>query len=162
PGERNFTGVPPVAETRYVSTEMVCQWGPDITQERIEEVARQHNLTIVNVQRSALTGGTLVRFRIGGNRATREVVRAMEAEQVISQPNYVYEAVQEPAAAQSAAGSAEQYVANKLRLAEAHRIATGKDVVVAVIDSAIDNTHPEFGKAIVEQYDAVGQPEKPH
>src|ERR1700752_2044987 len=35
PGERNFTGSPPVAETRFVTTEMVCQWGPDITQARI-------------------------------------------------------------------------------------------------------------------------------
>src|SRR6201988_750648 len=80
PGERNFTGIPPVAETRFVTTEMVCQWGPDITQARIEEIARQHDLIIVGIQRSLLTGGTPVHFRIGGNRATRDVVRAMEAE----------------------------------------------------------------------------------
>jgi subtilisin family serine protease len=140
---------------------MVCQWGPDITQERIEEIARQHNLAIVSVQRSVLTGGTLVHFRIGGNRAARDVVRAMEAEQIISQPNYVYEAVQEPAAAKSDSGSAEQYVANKLRLAEVHKVATGKGVTVAVIDSAIDTAHPEMGKAIAEKFDAVGKPDKP-
>src|SRR3954469_3370686 len=143
PGERNFTGIPPLAETRFVTTDMVCQWGPDITQARIEEVARQHNLTIVGVQRSVLTGGTLVHFRIGGNRVARDVVRAMEAERIISQPNYIYEAVQaiEPAAAGSASGSAEQYVANKLRLAEVHKIATGSGVTIAVIDSEIDNAH---------------------
>jgi hypothetical protein len=164
PGERNFTGVPPVTETRYLNTEMVCQWGPDITQARIEEVAREHNLTIVNVQRSALTGGTLVRFRIGGNRAARDVVSAMEALQIVSQPNYVYEAVQaaEPAAANSASASGEQYVATKLRLAEVHKIATGKGVTVAVIDSEVDKSHPEFGNAIAEEFDAVGQPDKPH
>lgn len=164
PGERNFSGIPPVAETRFITTEMVCQWGPDITQARIEEVARQHNLTIVSVQRSVLTGGTLVHFRIGGNRAARDVVRAMEAEQIISQPNYIYETVQaaEPAAADSASGSGEQYVANKLRLAEVHRIATGKGVTVAVIDSEIDNAHPEFKQAIAEKFDAVGKPDKPH
>ena len=162
PGERNFTGVPPVAETRYVNTEMVCQWGPDITPQRIEEIARQHNLTILAVQRSALTGGTLVHFRIGGNRPARDVVRAMEAEQIVSQPNYVYEAAQQPAAAQSNAGSSEQYVANKLRLAEVHKIATGKDVLIAVIDSEIDRKHPELANAIVEEFDAVGQAGKPH
>jgi hypothetical protein len=164
PGERNFTGVPPVAETRYLNTEMVCQWGPDVTDQRIEEIAREHNLTIVNRQRSALTGGTLVRFRIDGNRAARDVVRAMEAIQIVSQPNYVYEAVQaaEPAAANSAAAGGEQYVANKLRLAEVHKIATGKGVTVAVIDSEVDKAHPEFGNAIAEEFDAVGQPDKPH
>jgi len=162
PGERNFTGVPPIGETRFVSTEMVCQWGPDITQQRIEEIARQHNLTIVSVQRSELTGGTLVHFRIGGNRAAPAVVRAMEAAKIISQPNYVYEAAQDVAATKPTAAGSEQYVANKLRLAEAHKIATGKGVLVAVIDSEIDNAHPELAGAIAEKFDAVGQTDKPH
>ncbi len=164
PGERNFTGIPPVSETRFVSAEMVCQWGPDMTQAGIEAVARQHNLAILSVQRSVLTGGTLVHFRIGGNRAARDVVRAMEAERIISQPNYVYEAVQaaEPAAAETASGGSEQYAANKLRLAEVHKIATGKGVTIAVIDSEIDNAHPELKQAIAERFDAVGKPDRPH
>jgi subtilisin family serine protease len=92
------------------------------------------------------------------------VVRAMEAAQIVSQPNYIYEAVQaaEPAAADSSSGSGEQYVANKLRLAEAHKIATGKGVTVAVIDSEIDRAHPEFNNTIAEEFDAVGKPDKPH
>jgi hypothetical protein len=163
PYERDFTGIPPVSETRFVNTEMVCHWGADVSPQRIEEIARQHNLTIVAMQPSALTGGTLVHFLIGGNRSTRDVVRAMEAERIVSQPNYVYEAVQETAAAQSNAGGADpQYVANKLRLTEVHKIATGKDVMVAVIDSKVDDAHPELVKGIAERYDAVGKPDKPH
>jgi subtilisin family serine protease len=165
PGERNFTGVPPVAETRYVSTEMVCQWD-DITPQRIEEIARQHNLIILATQRSALTGATLVHFRIGGHRPARDVVRAMEAERIVSQPNYVYVVGQnaqgpEPAAAKSEAGD-QQYVANKLRLPEVHKIATGKGVTVAVIDSEIDQAHSELAKGIAERFDAVGKPDQPH
>jgi hypothetical protein len=168
PGERNFTGVPPVTETRYVDTEMVCQWGADMSPQAIEEVARRHNLTIVATQRSALTGATLVQFRIGGNRATRDVVRAMEAERILSQPNYIYllgqaAAAPEPAVAKSAASNDnQQYVANKLRLAEVHKIATGKGVTVAVIDSEIDRAHPELAKSIAERFDAVGKPDEPH
>ena len=140
---------------------------PTSRRSAIEEIARQHNLTIVATQRSALTGGTLVHFRIGGNRAARDVVRAMEAERIVSQPNYVYcsarRAAAETAAAQSGAGDDDQqYVANKLRLAEVHKIATGKDVMVAVIDSEIDDAHPELAKGIAEQFDAVGKPDKPH
>src|SRR3954452_5577344 len=41
PGERNFTGVPPVTETRYAAAEMVCQWGADMSPQAIEEVARR-------------------------------------------------------------------------------------------------------------------------
>src|SRR5258708_4032618 len=43
PGERNFTGIPPVNETRFVTAEMVCQWGPNMTQAGIEAIARRHN-----------------------------------------------------------------------------------------------------------------------
>lgn len=163
PYERDFTGIPPVSETRFVNTEMVCHWGADVSPQRIEEIARQHNLTIMAMQPSALTGGTLVRFSISGNRSTRDVVRAMEAERIVSQPNYVYEAAQETAAAESSTrGGDQQYVANKLRLAEVHRIATGKDVVVAVIDSKIDDAHPELVKGIAERFDAVAKPDNPH
>jgi hypothetical protein len=163
PGERNFTGVPPVTETRYVAAEMVCQWGADITPQRIAEIAAQHTLTILGVQRSALTGATLVHFRIDGNRAARDVVRAMEAERIVSQPNYVYVIGQgaQPTAASSEAGD-QQYVANKLRLAEVHKIATGKGVTVAVIDSEIDQAHSELVKGIAERFDAVGKPDRPH
>lgn len=168
PGERNFTGVPPVSETRYAAAEMVCQWGTDMSPQAIEEVARRHDLTVIATQRSALTGATIVQFRIGGNRSTRDVVRAMEAERILSQPNYVYEISQaatapEPAAAQSGASNeGQQYVANKLRLAEVHKIATGKGVTIAVIDSEIDRTHPELAKSIAERFDAVGKPDEPH
>ena len=169
PGERNFTGVPPPSETRYVRTEMVCQFGPDVTPEAIAETARRHNLTIIATQRSALTGATLVQFAIGGNRGTADVVRAMEAERIVAQPNYVYllgqaAAAPQPAAAQSGASNNEhqQYVANKLRLAEVHKIATGKGVTVAVIDSEIDRAHPEITKSIGERFDAVGKPDEPH
>jgi hypothetical protein len=165
PGERNFTGVPPAGETRFAAAEMVCQWGLDITPQRIDEIAREHDLTVLAVHRSALTGGTLVQFRINGNRQTAAVVRAMEAERIVSQPNYIYilgQAAPETAAANSTTDDAQHYVANKLRLAEVHKIATGRDVMVAVIDSEIDTAHPELAKGIAEKFDAVGQPSPPH
>ena len=43
-----------------------------------------------------------------------------------------------------------------------HKIATGKGVLIAVIDFEIDKTHPEFASAIAEEFDAVGQPDTPH
>jgi hypothetical protein len=164
PGERDFTGVPPVQERRYVNTEMVCQFGPDMSPQAIEAVARRHGLAIMWMEPSALTGGTLVQFSISGGRSARDVVRAMEAERIVSQPNYIYEPAQEAASATDADSSASDqlYVANKLRLNEVHKVATGKDVLIAVIDSRIDAAHPELAKNIAEHFDAVGKPEKPH
>jgi hypothetical protein len=164
PGERDFTGVPPVQERRYVNAEMVCQFGPDMSPQAIEAVARRHGLAIMWMEPSALTGGTLVQFSISGGRSARDVVRAMEAERIVSQPNYIYEPAQETASASDADSSASEqlYVANKLRLNEVHKVATGKDVLIAVIDSRIDAAHPELSKNIAEHFDAVGKPEKPH
>ena len=103
----------------------------------------------------------------------------METERIVSQPNYLYllgqaaapgapepaarRTAPEPAAAQSGASNDhQQYVANKLRLAEVHKIATGKGVTIAVIDSEIDRAHPELAKSIAERFDAVGKPDQPH
>ncbi len=102
-------------------------------------------------------------FRIADGRRMAEVVRALEAERVgIAQPNYVYR-TQEDAktAAPAQTGDPDQYVVNKLRLAEVHRVARGNNVLIAVIDSGIDSKHPDVAGAIVEQFDAVGRNDKP-
>jgi subtilisin family serine protease len=49
---------------------------------------------------------------------------------------------------------------NKLKLGEVHRVATGSNVLVAVIDSEIDTRHPDLAGAVVERFDAVGRPDK--
>jgi subtilisin family serine protease len=64
-------------------------------------------------------------------------------------------------AARPAGGDPSQYVVNKLKLGEVHRIATGKNVLVAVIDSQVDAAHPDLARSIFEQYDAVGRRDKP-
>ena len=50
----------------------------------------------------------------------------------------------------------------KLHLVEAHRINSGDDVLVAVIDSKIDTGHPDLAGVIADEYDAVGTPASPH
>ncbi len=54
-----------------------------------------------------------------------------------------------------------QYVLGKLQVEQAHELATGKDIPVAVIDSGIDARHPDLGGAIVKSFDAVGGEDKP-
>jgi subtilisin family serine protease len=66
------------------------------------------------------------------------------------------------AAAIPAGGDPAQYALAKLRLGEAHMLATGDRVLVAVIDSGIDLSHPELAGAIAGSFDALGKAEKPH
>jgi hypothetical protein len=163
PFERGFTGVPPVNETRFVSTEMVFQAGPNVSQQTLADVARRLGLSMISSHTSSLTGGTLLHLRVAGGRRIADVVRALEAENIgAAQPNYVFNAVQQDAipAPKAETGNPEQYVVNKLKLTDVHRVATGSNVLIAVIDSAIDLDHPDLAGAVVEQFDAVGRPGK--
>jgi subtilisin family serine protease len=164
PGERGFTGVPPVGETRFVSTEMVFHVGPNVSRQQVDAAAARLGLTAIGSQDIGITGGTLYHFRLAGGRQVADVVRTLEAQNIgTPQPNYTYRLFQEPElAAQSEKAGSEQYVVNKLRLDEAHKIATGNNVLVAVIDSAIDAKHPDLAGVIAEEFDAVGRAEKGH
>src|SRR5205085_6903234 len=50
----------------------------------------------------------------------------------------------------------------KLRLPQAHTLARGANVTVAVIDSGVDVKHPELANAIADSFDALGSKEGPH
>lgn len=69
-------------------------------------------------------------------------------------------AAPEPAAP---AMSSMQYAITKLQVQQAHRMARGERVLVAVIDSRIDSAHPELDGAIVKQIDVLDDKDaKPH
>ena len=165
PGERGFTGVPPVGETRSVSTEMVFQAGPNVSRQSVDDAARRLGLTAIATQPSGITGGTLYHFRVAGGRPVGDVVRSLEGENLgVASPNYVFQLHEETdlAARAAAAVAGGQYVVGKLRLGEVHQVATGSNVLIAVIDSKIDVNHPDVAGAIVEQFDATGRPDQPH
>src|SRR5205085_2765901 len=56
-----------------------------------------------------------------------------------------------------------QYIVTKLGLVDAHGIATGKGVKIAVIDSEIDSKHPDLQGVIAGNYDALpSDDQRPH
>ena len=164
PGAAGFTAVPPAGETRFVSTEMVFHVGPNVSRQTVDATAKRLGVTVVGVQASGITGGTLYHFSLPPGRQVSDVVRSLETERVgIPSPNYVYRIVQDTASdTSSSAGTPEQYTIEKLQLAEVHKVATGRDVLIAVIDSKVDAKHPDLADAIVEHYDAVGRQEQAH
>jgi hypothetical protein len=60
------------------------------------------------------------------------------------------------------AGDAAQYVIDKLHLSAVHRLASGRNVLVAVVDSEIDVSHPDLKGVIAERYDATQTDSHPH
>ena len=64
--------------------------------------------------------------------------------------------------ATAAMGDPAQYTLAKLHVTEAHNLADGHDVLVAVIDSGVDAGHPELAGVVAGTFDALGTSEKPH
>jgi subtilisin family serine protease len=161
---RNFK-TPPQGETRFVANEIVLEFGPGATAQMRNALFATLQLTELETQRFQLTGRQLSRMRIDGPRSVRTTLN------LIAQnypgvsggwANMVYVGTQTPAVqAPPAAGSA-QYVVNKLHLLEAHRISSGDDVLVAVIDSKIDTRHPDLTGVVADEFDAIGTPAVAH
>jgi subtilisin family serine protease len=89
------------------------------------------------------------------------VIRALEtdASVLFAQPNYLYALVEERASAAPAGaseGDPAQYVLEKMRVREAHQLARGSKVLVAVIDSGVDVAHPDLGGDVIDTFDAIG------
>jgi subtilisin family serine protease len=157
--------VPPRGETRFISNEMVVHIGAGVQRQTLAAATRRFGLTLIGSQNLAFLGGTLFHFRIGAGRQLDDVIRAFESEKVgIAQPNYLFELQQNVlSSAVPPADDSAQYIVSKLSLIEAHRLAVGNGVPVAVIDSRIDAGHPDLQGSIADadRYNAVGRPQDP-
>jgi hypothetical protein len=104
----------------------------DLSTSTLDDLARRHGLTHVEAQPIALIGTTYHRWRIGDGRSVSDVIRALEADGVVrtAQPNYRFAG---GIVAKHRPRFTAQYASGKLHLAEAHRIATDRGVIVAVI-----------------------------
>ena len=155
------SGVPPASERRYVPDEVVIELRNSIAPPQVDALQRRHRLTRLESQPHQLSGTTLYRWRIPDRRSVPQVVRELERDNVVAsaQPNYVY-TLQDDAA--KPAGDPAQYEVAKLRLPEAHQVAGGDGIVIAVIDSGVDAAHPELTGSVIESFNAASTPMAPH
>jgi subtilisin family serine protease len=102
---------------------------------------------------------TVFRWRIPDRRSVPAVVRQLEADRVVAfaQPNYLY-TLQEDGA--GAAHGLPQYELAKLHLPQAHALAKGDGIAIAVVDSGIDATHPELAGSVTAEFN-VFPPSEP-
>lgn len=156
-GGRNIS-IPPPGETRFVADEILLQVTDRASAQALNRIAGTLQLTLLETQSFGLTGRTLLRWRIGGGRSVAATLRGLARYRIVvfAQPNYLYALAQNAPAPAAAPDAGAQYVVSKLRLLEAHRITSGDDVLVAVIDSKIDTKHPDLAGVIAEEYDALG------
>ncbi|MCE3257978.1 MAG: peptidase and in, kexin, sedolisin [Nitrobacter vulgaris] len=150
------------ATRNYLPGEIVAETAamPDA---QLTALARRHRLQRVFSQNFLLTGSTVSLFRIVGRRPVEDVQRELRADAAVrsAQPNFRY-ILQDQKTAVVTEGDPAQYALAKLRLPEAHGLAHGNGVIVAVIDSAIDADHPELAGSIAASFDALDSKGEPH
>jgi len=185
---RARSGVPPASETRMVPDEVVIELPNTVSAQQVEALQRRYRLERLESRTMTLAGTTYYRWRIPDRRSVAAVVRALEANTAVAsaQPNYLFTLQQSapektgptevkadperdtpPRAAGAKAGNMRagdpaQYALAKLRLGEAHALADGDNVLVAVIDSGVDLDHPELKGAVAGTFDTLTSPPKPH
>lgn len=92
PSEQQFSGVPPLNETRFIANEIVLQIPASITRAQIEAIAAALGVEIVSADPIAITNRTVFRFKMKDGQDIRALIRTLEQNRVVSsaQPNYVY------------------------------------------------------------------------
>lgn len=179
PGSAGFGGPPARAQNtgrgsrgtvaaasrdRYVPGQIVVELENVLTDAQLAVFSRRYGLARIAVQDVPLVGSTLSLFRITDGRAVDALRSQLRAESGVraAQPNFRYLLQDQSTTPAPGEGDPAQYALAKLRLPEAHRLAHGNDIIIAVIDSGIDIAHPELVDAFAGSFDALGGRQPPH
>jgi hypothetical protein len=123
---------------------------------------RRHGLERIASENFPLLGGTIGLFRIIDRRPVETSRRELAADGSVRsvQLNFRYFLQDQKKAPTE--GDAAQYAVAQLRLPQAHQLARGMNVTIAVIDSGVDVKHPELANSVADSFDALGSKEGPH
>jgi len=148
--------------SRTIAREIIAEIDGPLSDAQVDALARRHGLRRVESQNFELIGATIGLFRIAGSKTMEAASRDFAEDRSVRgvQPNFRYVLQDQSAGANG--GDPAQYARLKLHLAEAHAIAEGTNVTVAVIDSGIDLKHSEFAGVAITPYDVLDSKEGPH
>lgn len=120
--------------------------------DQVQALAQNNDLAIIDSLQSDLLGLDFYRLQLLGGQQVHEVVAALGGEQIVSSasPDFLYDLMAETGAASSI-----QFAPQRMNVAEAHKVAMGHAVKVAIIDTGIDDKHPELNGSVSENFDAV-------
>lgn len=152
----------PTSSGRYVPNEVLVEVATNISPQAMAALMRRHRLTQLESINLQFTNTSIRRLRINDRRPAPMVVRALASEGFTVQLNQIVSLQQATAAPAPSGCSLDQYALARMRMAEAHELASGHRVVIAVIDGGVDTQHPELAGLIVDTYDAIGHGDRVH
>src|SRR5580704_13839870 len=148
--------------SRAIANEIVAEIDGTLSDTQIDALARRHGLRRIGSQGFELIGATIGLFRITGGKTVEAASREFAGDGSVRsvQPNFRY--ILQDQNAGLSGGDPAQYALSKLRLPQAHALADGANVTIAVIDSGIGLKHPEFAGVAISAFDALDSNDGPH
>ena len=147
---------------RAVRNELVAEIDGALSNAEADELARRHGLERIASQSFRLLGSTIGLFRIVDNRPVDTVRRELAADGSVRSVQLNFRYFLQDQKKTPVEGDAAQYAVAQLRLPQAHAVARGMNVTIAVIDSGIDARHPELANSVADSFDALGSKEGAH
>jgi subtilisin family serine protease len=160
-GSGNTNAQGPV-NLRAVRNELVAEIDSALSSAEADELARRHGLERIASQSFPLLGSTIGLFRIVDSRPMDTVRRELAADASVRSVQFNLRHFLQQAKKPAIEGDAAQYAVAQLRLPQAHTLARGMNVTIAVIDSGVDVKHPELANSVADSFDALGSSEGPH
>ncbi|MCP4615848.1 MAG: S8 family serine peptidase [Bradyrhizobium sp.] len=141
--------------------ELVAEIDGSMSDEQLRALALRHGMVLIESQNFPLIDATIGLFRITNGRPLDAARRDFAADGSVRevQLNWRYRLQQTKPLTE---GDLAQYAVSKLKLPQAHTLAHGMNVTIAVIDSGIDAGHPELSNTVSDNFDALGSKEGPH
>jgi subtilisin family serine protease len=148
---------------QFIADELVIELPRGTAPEAIDQLVKRYSIALVEQLDSTLSGTIAIRARILDQRPVETVVRTVAADKAVisAQPNDVYR-LQRAATPAQPAEPPLQYALGRLHLPQAHGVARGDSVLIGMIDSAVDDQHPDLAGSIAASFDATGGPVGPH
>jgi subtilisin family serine protease len=147
---------------RAVQNELVAEIDSALSTAEADELARRHGLERIASQSFPLLGSTIGLFRIVDRRPVDMVRREFVADGRVRSVQLNLRHFLQDQKKPVIEGDVAQYAVAQLRLPQAHTLARGMNVTIAVIDSGVDVKHPELANSVADSFDALGSSEGPH
>ena len=162
PNGETRSSVPPPGETRYFNNQVLLQLNLDIPDGQIPLIAQQLGLKIITSETLTALGRRMVRFELPPGMSVRDAILRLEANRLVSVAAPVYHFALSQTATDAAEAESAQYMLGKMHLNKAHAMASGKGVIVAMIDLEVDKRHTELQGTIAKELDTLDLKEPPH
>src|SRR5690606_40822382 len=138
-----------------VPRQLVVLIGADQPDSVEDDLASAYDLQRLQSEAIELLQARAQVYGIADGRPEDAVVAALASDPrvMLAQRNLLYH---RQAGAAGGAARVAQYALDKIGAGEAHVLATGRDVKVAIVDTGSDEQHPDLEDAVADSFDAVG------